>query len=75
MDQFQELLLAEYTIRDRNQHLDAAVKRRAQQQELPDEPTMRQAVAERLLALAVWLAPEQALPAIQRTAPKHLAHS
>lgn len=74
MDLYQGILLAEYAARDRDQRLEAAVERWAQRQELPVEPTMRQALAERLVALAVWIAPEHSLPNIQRAAAKHLAH-
>ncbi len=75
MDHYQGILLAEYEARDRDQRLEAAAKRWAQRQELPAEPTMRLALAERLLALAVWIAPEHTLPNIQRAAVNSLAHS
>ncbi|HEY8600302.1 MAG TPA: hypothetical protein VIL85_17830 [Thermomicrobiales bacterium] len=75
MDHYHGILLAEYAARERNQRLEAAAERWAQRQELPAEPTMRVALAERLLALAVWVAPDHTLPTIQRAAVKHLAHS
>jgi len=75
MDHYQGILLAECAAHDRNQRLDAAVERWARHQELAAEPTVRQALAERLLALAVWIAPDHSLPNVNRTAVKHFAHS
>ncbi len=75
MDHYQRIMLAEYEARERQQQLAAAADRWAQLAELPAEPTMRQALAERLLALAVWIAPEHTLPNIQRAAVNSLAHS
>jgi hypothetical protein len=75
MDHYQRIMLAEYEARERQQQLAAAADRWAQLAGLPAEPTMRQALAERLLALAVWIAPEHTLPNIQRAAVNSLAHS
>ena len=75
MDHYQGIMLAECAAQERNQRLEAAAKRWAQRQELPAEPTMRQLLAERLLALAVWIAPDHPLPNIQRAAVESLAHS
>jgi hypothetical protein len=75
VDHYQGIVLAEYEARDRNQRLDAAAARCAQHQELPAEPTLRQVVAEQLLALAVWIAPEHTLQRVGRAAVKSLAHS
>ena len=75
MDHYQRILLAEYEVRARQQQVAAAAERWARYQELPAEPTLRQALAERLLTLAIWIAPEHTLPSVGRAAVKSLAHS
>jgi hypothetical protein len=75
MDHYQGIMIAECAAQERNQRLEAAATRWAQYQELPAEPTLRQALAERLLTLAVWIAPEHTLPSVGRAAVKSLAHS
>ena len=75
MDHYQGIMLAECAAQERNQRLEAAAERWAQLAELPAEPTMRQTLAERLLTLAVWIAPENTLPTVGRAAVKSLAHS
>lgn len=73
MDHYQGIMIAECAARERNQRLEAAAARWAQYQELPAEPTLRQALAGWLLALAFWIAPDHTLPTVGRAAVKSLA--
>jgi hypothetical protein len=59
MDNYQNSLMAELVAHERQERIIEAADRWYLNGELPQEPALRERVAEVLIAVAVWLAPER----------------
>jgi hypothetical protein len=59
MDNYQNTLLAEMVAHERQERILEAADKWYVTGELPQEPALRERVAELLIAVAVWLAPER----------------
>ena len=75
MDNYQSTLMAEVAALERQARIIEAADRWYLNGELPQEPALRERMAELLISVAVWLAPERALASTARPAIGHLGHS
>jgi hypothetical protein len=72
MDNYQNTLMAELMAQERQERIIEAADRWYLHGELPQEPALRERMAEVLISVAVWLAPERPLPANQRPVIGHV---
>ena len=73
MDSLGRSYMVEYEARQRQAEVIAAAEHRAQLGELPQAPPLRERLADRLLTLAHWLAPERNYTAMRRATTGQLA--
>jgi hypothetical protein len=75
MDNYQNTLMAELVAQERQERIIQAADRWYLNGEPPQEPALRERVAEALIAVAVWLAPERSTVSPQQSAIANIGHN
>ena len=72
MENYQNTLMAEMMAQERQERIIEAADRWYLNGELPQEPALRERMAELLIGVAVWLAPERSFASTARQAIGHI---